>query len=315
MDEKSIDRNDNLSQHFDADLQLLLDALAVKIEAAQEITQLRSATQKKAVYKLTLTDGRILKARRHQSERHRLRVSSLMPLLSDLPLARVVAERGKVTLEEWVEGAALGDGGISREQIYAAGEILGLMHGKHRGELPVAAEESDAGWHLEKIRIHLETVVSSGSLTLEEAREIVTIADQCRPEMIETGVIHGDYCAENIVLTPAGELTLVDNEAVRVGPLDYDIARSWCRWPMVASQREAFADGYQRNRPMDRFYSHQRFWAIRALALSMNVHAKHGKPKQIVLDALLRLGSGSTGALWPVDPKKCDSVPLVPDKV
>ena len=35
------------------------------------------------------------------------------------------------------------------------------------------------------------------------------------------------------MIRPDGALCLVDNETVDLGPLDYDLARTWYRWPLA----------------------------------------------------------------------------------
>ena len=81
-------------------------------------------------------------------------------------------------------------------------------------------------------------------------------------------MIHRDYCAENLLLAPSGRIHVVDNESIDVGPLDYDLARTWYRWPMGPRQRAAYWKGYARYRDPGSFSSSFAFWAVKVLVES-----------------------------------------------
>ena len=285
---------------IDSDLFELVSDLGGEIACLEEITRLVSPRQVKASFKLRLKDGRTFKARLYPSEEKRRRVHGLLPLIEDLPFARMIAARGRATLEEWVEGDPLHAANVTQAQSGRAGELLGLLH--TRSGLPEGADAGDAELHrqMAKIEAHLSAI---SRVAPEQSGMCETIAGIARgncPEAIETGLIHADYCAENIIVNDDGIMVVVDNELLRVGALDFDLARCWCRWPMKQSQRRAFISGYERYRQMERFVAHRYFWAIRALALSWNVHLSHGRTNRPVMSALKRIASGDTARIWPV---------------
>jgi thiamine kinase-like enzyme len=105
-----------------------------------------------------------------------------------------------------------------------------------------------------------------------------------------------------MVVTPEGQVVVIDNEGLRVGPLDYDLARCWSRWPMTGTQRQAFCDGYRQYRSLETFQAHRQFWAIRAMSQSLSVHLKHGKENPQALAALRCIAAGDDRQFWPTLP-------------
>jgi len=284
----------------DSDLSDLVSGLGGKIACIEEITRLTSERQLKASFKLCLADGRTLKARLYPSEEKRRRVTALLPLLAELPFARVIAARGRATLEEWVEGTPLQAGKVTQAQARQAGELLGFVHA--HVDVPEGSDAivADADWQLDKIKAHLSAIATQMPEASAICEAVGVIAWGSRPAGFDTGLIHADYCAENIVLSDDGNLVVVDNELLRVGALDFDVARCCCRWLMTNHQRRAFFAGYEQHRGLDQFIAHRQFWAIRALALSMDVHLKHGRTNEPVMSALQRIASGDDARIWPV---------------
>jgi len=281
------------------DLLDLVSGLGGEIAFSEEVTQLKSPRQLKAGFKLVLTDGRIVKARVYPSEQKRHRVSGLAPLLEGLPFARIIAARGRVTLEEWVEGTPLHADQVSEQQAYEAGGLLGSLH--CRGNVPADMEEGglEPGWHMDKINAHLSEIADHAPETVDLCRKIRGIASSGQPQTIEAGLIHADFCAENIIVSTGGTLVVIDNELLRVGALDFDLARCWGRWPMSDGQRHSFTAGYRQYRGMEQFMAHSRFWAIRALAMSLLIRLRHGQRNEPALAALQRLAGGQTDRIWP----------------
>jgi len=285
---------------MDSDLLELVTSLGGEISAVEEITQLVSPQQLKASFRLSFKDGRTYKARLYPSEAKRRRVHALLPLLEDLPFARLIAAKGRASLEEWVEGVPLNATDATQAQCRRAGELLGFLHTGVEPPGGVDAEVGDSEWQLAKIRAHLSMISRLAPQQSGMCETIADIACSNRPEASTAGVIHADYCAENIVVTGSGGIVVVDNELLRVGAPDFDLARCWCRWPMIPGQRRAFVAGYERYRNLDVFTTHRLFWAIRALVLSLKVHLGHGKANDSVLSALQRIASGESNRIWPV---------------
>lgn len=287
-----------LARHFGDELKVLLRPLGGEVIHAEELTRFVSRRQRKAVFKLELADGRLLKARRFKTAQEVVLVAALAPLLEARYYSRVLAGSGTTTLEEWKPGSVLAADAVAPLQARKAGELLGRLHTTTGLPGPETAPVLSVAAHVELMQAHLAALVGQGVLASSAAARILELAHRTRPSRFEAGLIHGDFCIDNMVLDSAGELVLIDNESMCVGPLDFDIARTWCRWPMTDATRAAFTAGYTRFRDLEAFTAHHQFWALRALLMSVYVHLKHERPCQPAIAALQRLGSGAEGGFW-----------------
>jgi len=295
---KPLEHNTPVSE-LGSDLEALVHRLGGETARAESITRLASPRQPKAHFKLTLEDGRQFKARRYESQDKRRRVTDLAPLLDGLPFSRIVCAQGRATLEEWVEGTPLHATAVTERQAGHAGALLGAVHA--RTGIPEDYRSGSPGMdeQLQKISSHLDRISRAAEKLCGLCETLEQLAYELQPSSIESGLIHADFCADNMIVTEDGNLVVVDNEDLRVGPLDYDLARCWSRWPMTESQRDAFCEGYKQHRSLDTFMNNRHFWAIRALALSLAVHLKHGRSNQAVLLSLQRLAAGDEDQFWP----------------
>ena len=284
---------------FGDDLQALLDQLGGEIESALELTRLVSTSPRKASFKLTLRDGRQVKARRHRTADSFSSVVALLPLLEPLPFSRCIAGAGRVTIEQWVEGIPLAVQGVSAARAREAGDLLGRVH--TTTDLPgsLLAQLPTGNWYADSIGTHLQELVAAGALSSPQGATLLAMAHASQPASFDTGLIHGDFCADNMVVDGSGRVFVVDNESLQLGALDFDLARCWARWPMSPESRSAFTVGYARHRALDGLAAHARFWAIKALSQSIAVHLRYDRSCHNALDALLMIARDGGGGLWP----------------
>jgi thiamine kinase-like enzyme len=90
-------------------------------------------------------------------------------------------------------------------------------------------------------------------------------------------VCHTDFCGDNIVITDGGRICVVDNEGLTLDSPEFDLARTWYRWPMTPTQQRAYAEGYGAHDHSARFADHFLHWALMAVldsaAYRMRAHA------------------------------------------
>jgi Ser/Thr protein kinase RdoA (MazF antagonist) len=287
-----------LARHFGDDLDVLLKDIDAEVVGAEELTRLVSRRQRKAVFKLELADGRLLKARRYKASQEAVIAAALTRFLDHRHYSRVQAALGTTTLEDWIPGSLLTPEAVTPEQAHRAGELLGQLHRTSGLPGPETSPVPTIEVHTALMEQHLAALVAQGALDESIATRICELAERTKPREFQTGLIHGDFCAENMILGPTGELVLIDNESLCVGALDFDVARAWCRWPMTRANRRAFTAGYTQYRELESFSLHGKFWALRALLMSAYVQLKHERPCQPVLEALQRLGSGAEDGFW-----------------
>lgn len=276
----------------------LLARLDSEVVFSQEITQLTSPEQRKASFRISLQDGRVVKARQFVSDQKRIRYCDLLSLLEGLPFSRVIAAEGRATLEEWIGGTPLQPAAVTDKQAFTIGNLLGILHTEVTAPEIYPENYCGPNEHLEKISESLSFIAAHEPDKLSLCRDLEKLAIEHKPSVCESGLIHADYCPQNMVLNSDGTIVVIDNEHIRTGALDYDLARCWGRWPMTPLQGQAFYAGYSRHRELDMFRAHIAFWAIRALSLSAKVHIGHGNPNKGVEKALFRIITDPPKITW-----------------
>ncbi len=198
----------------------------------------------RVTYRVELTSGRVVKVRRVTRPRQPTQAAALVRALDDPDLPAPLMVSGLVTVEEWVDGVPLSSVRLTAREIDAAADLLGRLHARtaipgrrfHRvgSVTPLMSATLD----------RIDALRERGALTRAEARRLVTEVRKGLPERATRGPVHGDLCAENLVLVPDGRVISIDNERVRIDFLDFDLARTWTRWPMSARMRARFERRY-----------------------------------------------------------------------
>jgi aminoglycoside phosphotransferase (APT) family kinase protein len=172
------------------------------------------------------------------------RATTLIVALADervpVPLARV----GRFTAEAWVDGTPLSSLRVTQRHVVAAAELLARLHqfpGPPGEQLPRQQSTRPIRRRAER---HVVELVSAGLVERRDAGTVRSILRHGLPARAEWGLVHGDFCAENLVWRPDGTLVSIDNETVGRGYRDYDMARTWYRWPMPASTLARFERAY-----------------------------------------------------------------------
>jgi Ser/Thr protein kinase RdoA (MazF antagonist) len=229
----------------------------------------------RATFRLAFTDGLVVKGRRCETEAQAERVQRLGARLDPRHFPRVLARNGAALFTEWIPGRPLTPDDLTVSRLRACGEILA---GVHRGL--ISDEERVAGrveadtWRRRLID-GLEALARCGALARSDQTAAAALAERFAPPPPALHLIHGDFCARNIVLDQGATLRVVDNENLTVGPAEYDLARTWYLWPMDPAERAAFADGYGLSEPLARFTAHLAFWAVLVLVESARFRLRH----------------------------------------
>jgi aminoglycoside phosphotransferase (APT) family kinase protein len=241
----------------------------------------------------------MLKARRLPTATDVERVKRLSALLDPRWFPPVVAHHGCALLTAWIPGSAIGPHGWTPARVRVCGRLQATIHrlavpGRDsRGRRPADRER--------RLDRFLRELVGGHVLHTARAREVRRLAVATAPSNESTGVCHKDFCGENVILSDAGELCVIDNEAIGVDAREYDLARTWYRWPMTPSQQRAYADGYGAHEHVARFAAHFLYWALIVVVESAAFRTRVGVPSVRVpvarLTELLR-GRGR-GELFP----------------
>jgi Phosphotransferase enzyme family len=221
-----------------------------------------------SAFRLRFADGRLLKGRRFGSTSQAATVEYVLQCLGHPGFPRVLARSGSALLTEWIAGQPLHLVDCTAQLLRQSGTLHGFMH-----TVPVPKESpyrpctTLQPWHT-ALECNLAELAKAGVLERDEAVRAFELAMRFVPGNYAVGFIHSDFCAENLVRRPSGEVWVVDDETLKLDPYDYDLARTWYRWPMSPLQREAYLDGYHRYRSSKDFLTHFPYWGIAALANS-----------------------------------------------
>lgn len=217
----------------------------------------------RAAFRLGFTDGTTLKGRILETPQQARTVERHLPRLSRQAFPRVVARRCRALLEEWVEGVPLGPGEPGEDLAQACGKLLGQVHCSE------VAKETRPNGEMSQLNSAFDALVNQGVVEVSVANEALHLAGAATPPGWECGLTHGDFCGENLILDAAGAPHVVDNETLDLDAYDYDLARTWYRWPLPAKVWEAFLAGYSEHRDARPFLQHFDFWALRVLVDSV----------------------------------------------
>jgi len=199
----------------------------------------------RATYRVDLADGRTVKVRRVVKTARPTHAAALVRTLADPRLPAPLALSGRVSVEPWVEGIPLDRDVVRAEHLRAAADLLADLH--QRRSLPdrrfvrtgaVAPLRSRAFGLLERLD-------AAGLLDPREHHTLAACIERDLPLRATRGVVHGDLCPANLVVTPSGALVSIDNERVRIHFVDHDLARTWTRWPMTTEEEHTLESRYR----------------------------------------------------------------------
>ena len=193
-----------------------------------------------------LEDGRTIKARRLESVEAASRLFEIRAGL-ERAFAPAIAQHGRVLLEEWIEGVPLTD--VDPEaRVEEAAALLGRLH-----SIPVAAKPvtvSTLEWR-ESAGAELRMLGEGGKLGLREIARLDAGLQRWDPETARLACVHRDFCAQNMLIDGRGDLRVIDNEWLTVGPAGFDLGRTFTRWPMSEGAWQRFLRAYRSTARID----------------------------------------------------------------
>jgi len=254
----------------------LLAWLRSPVREVAVLTVLGSPVSPRVAYRVDLADGRTVKLRRAATEERARCFTELAAAVGDPRLARVLARRGDVTMEEWIPGTSLDRLELRDAHLVAGAELLAAIH---LADVPagfprpraMSTEAARAG-----IETALRALLDAGAVDESLAGFLRAVAAERDPRTAPAGIIHTDLCAENLVVDPRGLVRAVDNEALRIGPTGFDLARVWYRWPMSVRAWATYVTAYARLADPEPALAHFAFWKLAAVLHSARVRIRRG---------------------------------------
>ena len=256
------------------DLQRLVDSVGVTLVEATPLIGPGYPGYQPTASRLRFADGRVLKGREFANPARAVIVEYVSRHVQHPGLAAFVGRHGRALLTDWVEGRPLEAGDATPALARQCGALQGFIH-----SVVLPPDGNDERYHLPPgwrtgLETGLDSLVRAGLLDGKEARQALDVCRAYTPDRYEVGFAHHDFCAENMVLHPSGEVRVVDNETLRIEAYSLDLARTWYRWPMDPSQRRAYFEGYRRRRSADEFIAHFPYWAVVTLVSAATFRLK-----------------------------------------
>lgn len=218
----------------------LVASLGRTMVQAEDIT-IRADVPEKRAYRLTLDDGTTLKARLLLTEAHATSWGTLRRQVGNQPfLAALVAQSGRVVIEEWVEGTPLPMTGCALPLLQEAGQLLAHVH-----RLPAGAQPPGDAARRNQLEAALASLTALGALDVPRAAELSAIAARLSPGAGTPGVGHHDLTGPNLVRHSSRGLVSIDHEWMQVGLLELDLARALTEWDLHGASQDAFLAGYR----------------------------------------------------------------------
>ena len=199
----------------------------------------------RVTYRVDLADGSTVKVRRVVKTARPTRAAALVRTLADPRLPAPLALSGRVSVERWVDGIPLDCVVVHSTHLCAAADLLADLH--RRRSLPDRrfVRTGPVAPLRSRTFEHLDRLLAEGLLDRREHDALAASVERDLPTRAARGVVHGDLCPANLVVTPDGQLVSIDNERVRINFLDHDLARTWTRWPMTPEEEHTFESRYR----------------------------------------------------------------------
>jgi len=256
-----------LERAFERDLAWLAGELGAEVVSAESVSPLRGLGHPRTAFCVDLSDGRRVKLRRMSEVGEAAELERLLAALAPIGFPQVIARRARCLVLEWIPGKLLSEERETTGWIDAAGALIGLTH-RTRLEADALPSERPATAELDRCGSQLAALVAARQLTRPQADAVADAIIRSTPERPIHGIVHGDFAPENLVIDASGALHAIDNEVVRIGILDLDLARTWSRWPMAdrtwASFLAAYAAASGRSCNDDQLVG----WKLRTLVVS-----------------------------------------------
>lgn len=259
-----------MTEPLDAEVAAALDHLGFRARSWRRLSTIRAAEHPRSVFRVDLEGGGVLKARRVDDDATARR---LFEVRQEAPpgFAPVLHCHRAVLLEAWIEGEDLAHRPATTVQLIEAATLLARLHATRAVQghpLPATQPTSHERSAAEHARRWLAV---EGSLGDAESEGIGDALARLDPERALVGLVHTDFCGENMVIDPAGRLHVIDNERMGIGALGLDVARTWYRWMLPPASWECFRVSYRARMPHDDALRHFTFWTLVATLKSAAV--------------------------------------------
>jgi hypothetical protein len=177
----------------------------------------------------------------------------------EIPIPTIYAVSGNVVFAEWITGKPLSTAAFRK----SLSQVVSYQARIHQAPL-TEEERKGAGllhpkWLLDRLRKASQRYIESESLE----RVAESVANLAPPDLA-IRVMHPDFIRPNMVLTPSGELVVVDNEFLGIGSgFEFDILNaSRVHASGSPDSQQRYLDAYVEVGDRGSLTEHRKFWDL-----------------------------------------------------
>ena len=267
-----------------------LEKAGIHLRSFVQISNFRLTETGRVTYRIDHEHGTV-KARLLEDEQTAGDLFAFRRELGDA-FAPVIFRHGRVLIEDWIEGDALP---VVPEpsHLATAGALLGEMHARSAIAYCALHEVRTTADHRFAAEKALRIAAAGGALEEAIAARLEQALQRLDPHQTTYGMVHLDFCGENMVIDRAGRLRIVDNERICLDSLGYDLGRTWYRWALPARGWDYFRIAYASRAPFPNPLDSLHFWKIVAAARSAELRLRAFPEKaNVPLRCLRTLATG-----------------------
>lgn len=280
------------------DIAAALEQAGWRARACYCISNLRAPEIGRRTYRVELESGLCVKARRLEDEETARRLLELRRHLPEA-FAPALSQFGPVVLEEWVEGEGLGEDVPAALYLVQAARLLAQLHAQREIAGQAVREAHETGADREVGRQNLRQLATAGALAQADAQRLSEALQRLDPRRATYGLVHLDFCGENMLIDKARRLRVIDNERIGIGALGFDWGRTWYRWDLPSAAWERFRSAYLACAPTPEPVETLGFWSIIAVVNSAALRLRTAPERVHVplrrLERMLRALASSGG--------------------
>jgi hypothetical protein len=256
---------DELDRILGSELSGVVQALGLSLTQAAPLAGDGYPGYRPSAFRLTTADGRTLKGRLFATVAVAEEAEYVATSLPAGIVPPILLRTGAAMVTEWVDGARPEGDRCTPALLRQCGALHATVHLQ---PLPEAQQRRSAGrlkWRAKALAERAAALGTADVLSAGDVALAIEVARDYAPQTADLGLALGDFCPENAIVRDAGQVYFIDHETLAIEHCDYDLARTWYRWPMSTAQRTAYLDAYAALRPIGAFLTHFPHWAVGAI--------------------------------------------------
>jgi hypothetical protein len=279
---------DELDRILGSELSGVVQTLGLSLIAAAPLAGDGYPGYQPSAFRLETADGRTLKGRVFATVAGAEEAEYVAVSLPAGIVPPILLRAGAAMVTEWADGVRPEGDRCTPALLRQCGAVHATVHLQ---PLPEQQKRRSAGrlkWRSPVLAERAAALGAAGVLSSGDVALAIEVARQYAPQSADLGLSLGDFCPENAIVRDSGQVCFIDHETLAIEHCDYDLARTWYRWPMSRVQRSEYLGAYAALRPVTAFLAHFPHWAIGAMIFGAAYRLQRHRDAAAVPAARLR---------------------------